>query len=125
MKHHCDLVRSVSMPALPSSMQVVRAPEPGDADALSFESQPLPKVGDLDVLIRVGAAGLNRLDIFQREGRYPPPRGVTDVLGLEVAGEVAFDRAAQDGSTYRATGVRFDALPVAVAERLRTFLKDA
>ena len=88
MKHHCDLVRSVSMPALPSSMQVVRAPEPGDADALSFESQPLPKVGDLDVLIRVGAAGLNRLDIFQREGRYPPPRGVTDVLGLEVAGEV-------------------------------------
>lgn len=44
---------------------------------------------------------------------------------LEVAGEVAFDRAAQDGSTYRATGVRFDSLPVAVAERLRTFLKDA
>lgn len=43
---------------------------------------------------------------------------------LEVAGEVAFDRAAQDGSTYRATGVRFDDLPVAVRERLRMFLKD-
>jgi NADPH2:quinone reductase len=76
------------MQPLAASMQVVRAPEPGDADALVFESHPLPKVGDQDVLIRVGAAGLNRLDIFQREGRYPPPRGVTDVLGLEVAGEI-------------------------------------
>lgn len=76
------------MISLPASMQVVRAPEPGDADALVFESQPLPHIGDLDVLIRVGAAGLNRLDIFQREGRYPPPRGVSDVLGLEVAGEI-------------------------------------
>ena len=76
------------MQPLAASMQVVRAPEPGDTDALVFESHPLPKVGDQDVLIRVGAAGLNRLDIFQREGRYPPPRGVTDVLGLEVAGEI-------------------------------------
>lgn len=76
------------MPQLPSEMQVIRAPEPGDADALQIRQLPLPRIGAGDVLIRVAAAGVNRLDIFQREGRYPPPRGVTDVLGLEVAGQI-------------------------------------
>ncbi len=76
------------MSSLPSSMRAVHAPEPGDADALQFKSLPLPAIGKRDVLIRVAAAGLNRLDIFQREGRYPPPKGATDILGLEVAGEV-------------------------------------
>lgn len=84
---------------LPSEMQVIRAPEPGDADLLQIQTLPLPRIGADDVLIRVAAAGLNRLDIFQREGRYPPPRGVTDVLGLEVAGEVVACGAAV--SRYR------------------------
>ena len=88
-----------SMSQLPSEMQVIRAPEPGDADVLQIHSLPLPRIGADDVLIRVAAAGLNRLDIFQREGRYPPPRGVTDVLGLEVAGEIVACGAAV--SRYR------------------------
>lgn len=76
------------MSQLPSEMQVIRAPEPGDADALQICLLPVPRIGAGDVLIKVAAAGVNRLDIFQREGRYPPPRGVTDVLGLEVAGQI-------------------------------------
>lgn len=87
------------MSQLPDEMQVIRAPEPGDADVLQIHSLPLPRIGADDVLIRVAAAGLNRLDIFQREGRYPPPRGVTDVLGLEVAGEIVACGAAV--SRYR------------------------
>jgi len=87
------------MSQLPSEMQVIRAPEPGDADVLQIHTLPLPRIGADDVLIRVAAAGLNRLDIFQREGRYPPPRGVTDVLGLEVAGEIVACGAAV--SRYR------------------------
>lgn len=61
----------------------------GGADALFVESQPLPELRPGHVLIRVKAAGVNRPDIFQRAGFYPPPPGAPTTLGLEVAGEVA------------------------------------
>ena len=60
----------------------------GAADALHAVRVPRPRPGDGEVLIRVRAAGVNRPDIVQREGRYPPPPGAPDTLGLEVAGEV-------------------------------------
>jgi putative PIG3 family NAD(P)H quinone oxidoreductase len=61
----------------------------GGADALYVESLPVPEVRPGHVLIRVRAAGVNRPDIFQRAGFYPPPPGAPATLGLEVAGEVA------------------------------------
>ena len=61
----------------------------GGADALFVESQPVPEPGPGQLLVRVRAAGVNRPDIFQRAGFYPPPPGAPATLGLEVAGEVA------------------------------------
>lgn len=60
----------------------------GPAEALRPETAPIPARGEGDVLIRVKAAGVNRPDIVQRLGAYPPPPGASPVLGLEVAGEV-------------------------------------
>jgi NADPH2:quinone reductase len=70
-------------------MRAVVAPRPGGPEALQIElrSRPVPAEGE--ILIRVEAAGVNRPDVLQRQGHYPVPPGVTDVLGLEVAGEVA------------------------------------
>lgn len=61
----------------------------GGADALFVDSQPRPELRTGHVLIRVKAAGVNRPDIIQRAGFYPPPPGAPATLGLEVAGEVA------------------------------------
>lgn len=60
----------------------------GPADSLHAARLPRPVPHDGEVLLRVLAAGVNRPDILQREGRYPPPPGSPDTLGLEVAGEV-------------------------------------
>jgi len=61
----------------------------GGPDALEVTTVPVPELRPGQVLIRVRAAGVNRPDILQREGRYPPPPGAVDRLGLEVAGEIA------------------------------------
>ena len=55
---------------------------------LALVERPLPRPGPGEVLIKVAAAGINRPDVLQRRGMYPPPPGAPDVLGLEVAGEV-------------------------------------
>lgn len=60
---------------------------PASALKLAEAERPAPKAGE--ILVRVEAAGVNRPDIVQREGRYPPPAGASPVLGLEIAGEVA------------------------------------
>jgi putative PIG3 family NAD(P)H quinone oxidoreductase len=61
----------------------------GGADALELQSVPVPELKPGHVLIRVRAAGVNRPDLLQRAGRYPPPPGASEILGLEVAGEIA------------------------------------
>ena len=61
----------------------------GGADALEVQSVPRPELKPGQVLIRVRAAGINRPDLLQRAGRYPPPPGASEILGLEVAGEIA------------------------------------
>lgn len=61
----------------------------GGADALEMQSVPVPELKPGHVLIRVRAAGVNRPDLLQRAGRYPPPPGASEILGLEVAGEIA------------------------------------
>jgi NADPH:quinone reductase len=69
-------------------MKAIEIAEPGGPDVLRLVERDVPRLGPTDVLIRVSAAGINRPDILQREGKYPAPSGVTDIPGLEVAGEV-------------------------------------
>jgi putative PIG3 family NAD(P)H quinone oxidoreductase len=77
------------MTDLPRSMRQVAMSKPGGADVLHLVEAPLPQPGPGELLIRVAAAGINRPDVFQRMGAYPPPPGASPVLGLEVAGIVA------------------------------------
>ncbi len=74
---------------LPETMTAIGIPSPGGPMALKPEKRPLPRPGPGEILIRVRAAGVNRPDVLQRKGAYPPPPGASDLPGLEVAGEVA------------------------------------
>jgi putative PIG3 family NAD(P)H quinone oxidoreductase len=69
-------------------MMAVVAPQPDGAEELALLERPVPRVGPDEVLIEVAAAGVNRPDILQRRGLYPPPPGAPDILGLELAGTV-------------------------------------
>jgi NADPH2:quinone reductase len=69
-------------------MMAVVAPQPDGAEELALVERPVPRPGRDEVLVRVAAAGVNRPDILQRRGLYPPPPGAPDILGLELAGEV-------------------------------------
>jgi putative PIG3 family NAD(P)H quinone oxidoreductase len=69
-------------------MMAVVAPQPDGAEELALVERPVPRAGPDEVLIKVAAAGVNRPDILQRRGLYPPPPGAPDILGLEIAGEV-------------------------------------
>ena len=77
------------MTALPRTMRAVEITEPGEPEVLVIGERAVPPVGVGDLLIRVAAAGVNRADVMQRRGNYPPPPGASDVLGLEVSGTVA------------------------------------
>lgn len=79
----------------------------GPAEALKIAERPDPVAGPGQVLIRVRAAGVNRPDLLQRTGAYPPPPGASDVLGLELAGEI---EAVGEGVTRWAVGDRVCAL---------------
>jgi NADPH2:quinone reductase len=72
-----------------NSMRYIYAERPGGPEVLVVKEGPPPVPGSGEVLIRVYAAGINRPDIMQREGKYPPPAGASPLLGLEVAGEVS------------------------------------
>jgi putative PIG3 family NAD(P)H quinone oxidoreductase len=69
-------------------MIAIEIREPGEPDVLVPAERPRPAPGAGDVLIRVAAAGVNRPDVFQRRGRYPPPPGASDIPGLEVSGVI-------------------------------------
>ncbi|HEY6823657.1 MAG TPA: NAD(P)H-quinone oxidoreductase [Steroidobacteraceae bacterium] len=73
---------------IPQSMTAVEIREPGPPQVLRAVQRPVPQAAPGEVLIQVAAAGVNRPDVLQRKGLYPPPPGVTDIPGLEVAGEV-------------------------------------
>ncbi|MFQ3622936.1 MAG: NAD(P)H-quinone oxidoreductase [Acetobacteraceae bacterium] len=74
---------------LPQTMRHVAMRAPGGPEVLTLAEAPVPAPGPGELLIEVHAAGVNRPDIAQREGRYPPPPGASPILGLEVAGRVA------------------------------------
>jgi NADPH:quinone reductase len=67
-------------------MRIVEVTHPGGAETLRIAEAPVPKPGPGEVLIQVAAAGLNRADIAQRQGNYPPPPGASEILGMEVSG---------------------------------------
>jgi len=73
---------------LPKSMTFIAIREPGGPDMLVPQEQPVPSPGEGEILVKVAAAGVNRPDVMQRQGRYPPPKGATEIPGLEIAGEV-------------------------------------
>jgi len=96
------------MPAeLPATMTAMAIKVPGGPEALVPEQRPLPVPGKGEILIRVAAAGVNRPDVFQRMGHYPPPPGASDLPGLEVAGEIA---ALGEGATRFRLGEKVCAL---------------
>ncbi|MGG5818577.1 NAD(P)H-quinone oxidoreductase [Falsiroseomonas sp. HW251] len=78
-------------PARKNKGTVMRAIEirgQGGPEVLALTDRPIPAIGSADVLVRVAAAGVNRPDVQQRKGLYPPPPGVTDIPGLDIAGVV-------------------------------------
>jgi len=76
------------MPNVPARMTAIAIRAPGGPDVLIPEERPVPQPGEGELLVKVAAAGVNRPDVMQRMGQYPPPKGVTDIPGLELAGEV-------------------------------------
>ncbi len=77
-----------SVTSLPSSMTAVAISAPGGPEVLQPVERPVPQPGPDEVLIRVAAAGVNRPDVLQRMGYYPPPPGASDLPGLEIAGTI-------------------------------------
>ena len=74
--------------AIPAEMTAIGITAPGGPEALVPQMRPVPAPGAGEVLIRVAAAGVNRPDMLQRQGKYPPPPGASDIPGLEVSGTV-------------------------------------
>lgn len=79
---------------MPATMRAVVVDEPGGPEQLRIAERERPLPGPDELLVRVRATALNRADLMQREGRYPPPEGATDILGLEMAGTVEAQGAA-------------------------------
>jgi putative PIG3 family NAD(P)H quinone oxidoreductase len=73
---------------LPQTMTAIEIAQAGGPEVLTPCARPVPRPGAGEVLIRVAAAGVNRPDVMQRQGGYPPPEGASDIPGLEIAGEV-------------------------------------
>jgi len=74
---------------LPTRMTAIAISAPGGPEVLLPEERDVPKPGASEILVKVAAAGVNRPDVMQRKGQYPPPPGAPDIPGLEIAGEVA------------------------------------
>jgi NADPH:quinone reductase len=89
------------MSDLPRTMAAVVSSAPGGPETLEIGERPRPTPREGEILIKTAAAGVNRPDVLQRQGAYPPPPGAPDILGLEIAGEVV---ALGPGATRYAVG---------------------
>src|SRR5206468_8318002 len=83
-----ERIRGHAMPTIPARMTAIAIREPGPPEVLVPEMRVTPAPQQGQVLVKVAAAGVNRPDVMQREGKYPPPPGAPDIPGLELAGEV-------------------------------------
>jgi NADPH2:quinone reductase len=88
-------------------MKAIEISQPGGPEVLTLVDRPMPEPKAGEVLIKIEAAGINRPDVFQRKGNYPPPPGASDLPGLEVAGEIV---GGDVGSTGLAVGDKVCAL---------------
>lgn len=92
---------------LPETMRFIDLPSHGGPEVMRLSQAPLPKPAKGEVLVKVEAAGVNRPDVAQRQGIYPPPKDASPILGLEIAGEVV---ALGEGVTEFKLGDRVCAL---------------
>ncbi len=76
------------MTSIPDTMSAIEITEPGGPDVLQSREMPVPEPGPGQLLVKVHTAGVNRPDILQRTGAYPPPKGSSPLPGLEISGEV-------------------------------------
>ncbi|MDN6313605.1 alcohol dehydrogenase catalytic domain-containing protein, partial [Corynebacterium casei] len=76
----------------------------GDPSALELQEVPKPELQPGEVLVKIAAAGVNRADLTQAQGNYPPPKGGSEIIGLECAGEIA-----DAGDTDRSVGEKVGA----------------
>ena len=74
---------------IPPRLTAIAIRAPGGPEVLEPEERPTPEPGAGEILVKIAAAGVNRPDVMQRQGLYPPPKGASDIPGLEIAGEVA------------------------------------
>ena len=88
---------------VPDRMRFIDVTGKGGPEVLALAEGPVPQPGEGEVLIAVAAAGVNRPDVLQRQGKYPPPPGAPDILGLEVAGD---GRACGRGVTLARSATR-------------------
>ncbi|EJW12933.1 Quinone oxidoreductase [Rhodovulum sp. PH10] len=79
---------SIPAPSIPPTMTAIAIRAPGGPEVLVPEERPVPTPGRGEILVKVEAAGVNRPDVMQRKGLYPPPPGASDIPGLEIAGTV-------------------------------------
>src|ERR1700677_1965898 len=84
----CDQSAQAMAPT-PERMRYIEIAEPGGPEVLRLATGPVPRPGRGEVLVRVEAAGINRADLLQRQGHYPPPPGASPILGIEVSGYIA------------------------------------
>ncbi|MFC0241068.1 NAD(P)H-quinone oxidoreductase [Rhodopseudomonas telluris] len=89
------------MEPVPSQMTVIGISKPGGPEVLLPETRAVPQPGPGEILVKVAAAGVNRPDVAQRSGSYPPPPGASDLPGLEISGEVV---ALGEGATKHKLG---------------------
>jgi len=95
------------MTQIPTTMIAIDPDEAGGPEVLQPVERPVPQPGPGELLIKVAAAGVNRPDVLQREGKYPPPPGASPIMGLELAGEVV---GLREGADERLLGRRVMAL---------------
>jgi NADPH:quinone reductase len=95
------------MPQLPKTMTAIEIERPGGPEVLRAAERPVPEPGPGEVLVRVEAGGVNRPDLMQRLGKYPPPPGASDIPGLEIAGTIV---SVADGASRWRVGDRICAL---------------
>jgi len=88
LKAAAQLTRIRAM-SLPAAMTAIAIRAPGGPEMLVPEQRPVPAPGPGEILVKVAAAGVNRPDVMQRMGLYPPPQGASDIPGLEIAGRIA------------------------------------
>jgi NADPH2:quinone reductase len=83
------ILLATSMSDIPKTMRFVEITAPGGPEMLRMASKPVPRPEPGEVLVRTVAAGLNRADLLQRQGHYPPPPGASSILGMELSGHIA------------------------------------